>query len=368
MCGGGGGGSQAPTETTVTQTNLPEYVQPYFERILKRAEAESLQPLPTYGGQRLAYFSPDELVSGAMTRGFATSGTPAEFGQAFSNLENVPTNFGQQYFASSRPSEYTAGVTPTNFRPINFEEGVNRFMSPYQQGVIDIAKREARRESDIAGGRIEDAASQAGGLGGYREAILQAERERGLGQRLSDIQTRGSQAAFDRAVAQVGAERAADLAASRLDLSGFQIGEQARQRQEQLAQQAFARDELARQQEERMRLAGLESAGKLGITSAQALQDLGKSRQADNLARIAALRNLGAQERALNQAALDIGYEDFLRQRDFTGRQLGLYSNLLRGVPVSPERTVSTFAQQPGLFQQLVGAGLSGLGLYRGLS
>ena len=117
-----------------------------------------------------------------------------------------------------------------------------------------------------------------------------------------------------------------------------------------------------------MRLAGLESAGKLGITSAQALQDLGKSRQADNLARIAALRNLGAQERALNQAALDIGYEDFLRQRDFTGRQLGLYSNLLRGVPVSPERTVSTFAQQPGLFQQLVGAGLSGLGLYRGLS
>ena len=196
MCGGGGGGSQAPTETTVTQTNLPEYVQPYFERILKRAEAESLQPLPTYGGQRLAYFSPDELVSGAMTRGFATSGTPAEFGQAFSNLENVPTNFGQQYFASSRPSEYTAGVAPTNFRPINFEEGVNRFMSPYQQGVIDIAKREARRESDIAGGRIEDAASQAGGLGGYREAILQAERERGLGQRLSDIQTRGSQAAY----------------------------------------------------------------------------------------------------------------------------------------------------------------------------
>ena len=31
----GGGGSSAPTETTVTQTDLPEYVQPYFERLLK---------------------------------------------------------------------------------------------------------------------------------------------------------------------------------------------------------------------------------------------------------------------------------------------------------------------------------------------
>ena len=36
----GGGGGQQPQDTTVTQTNLPEYVQPYFERILKRAEAE----------------------------------------------------------------------------------------------------------------------------------------------------------------------------------------------------------------------------------------------------------------------------------------------------------------------------------------
>ena len=32
----GGGGSSQPTDTTVTQTNLPEYVQPYFERLLQR--------------------------------------------------------------------------------------------------------------------------------------------------------------------------------------------------------------------------------------------------------------------------------------------------------------------------------------------
>ena len=71
-----GGGSSQPTETTVTNTDLPEYVEPYFKRLLQRGEAESLQEYQPYGGQRLSYFSPDELTSQAMTRGFATSGTP----------------------------------------------------------------------------------------------------------------------------------------------------------------------------------------------------------------------------------------------------------------------------------------------------
>ena len=74
-----GGGSSAPTETTVTNTDLPDYVEPYFKRLLQRGEAESLQGYDPYGGQRLAYFSPDELTSQAMTRGFATSGTPQAF-------------------------------------------------------------------------------------------------------------------------------------------------------------------------------------------------------------------------------------------------------------------------------------------------
>ena len=49
-------------------------------------------------------------------------------------------------------------------------------------------------------------------------------------------------------------------------------------------------------------------------------------------------------------------------------QRLGFFSNILRGVPVQPQRTVSQFQQQPGLFQQALGLGLGGLGLYRGLS
>ena len=32
---GGGGGAPTETKSTVTQTNLPEYVRPYFERYYK---------------------------------------------------------------------------------------------------------------------------------------------------------------------------------------------------------------------------------------------------------------------------------------------------------------------------------------------
>ena len=84
------------------------------------------------------------------------------------------------------------------------------YMSPYQQLVTDIEKREAQRQSDIQAADISQTAAQAGGLGGYREAIMQAERERNLGQQLADIQTRGSQAAFEQAQRAFG-DRAARL-------------------------------------------------------------------------------------------------------------------------------------------------------------
>ena len=58
--------------------------------------------------------------------------------------------------------------------------------------------------------------------------------------------------------------------------------------------------------------------------------------------------------------------DDFQRQRDFAKRQLSDFSGMLRGVPVTPNQTTSTYSQQPGLFQQALGAGLSGLGLYKG--
>ena len=112
-------------------------------------------------------------------------------------------------------------------------------MSPYQQNVIDIEKREAARQSDIMSKGIGDQATAQGGLGGYREAIQQSERERNLAQQLGDIQTMGSQRAFESAQAQLERERAAQLGAAQFGLSRFGAQEGALQTQEQLSQASF---------------------------------------------------------------------------------------------------------------------------------
>ena len=78
MSKGGGGGPQETT-STVTQTNLPEYAQPYFERLLSRTEQESTTPYTTYGGQRFAEFDPYQELAFTGAAGMAAAGTPSFF-------------------------------------------------------------------------------------------------------------------------------------------------------------------------------------------------------------------------------------------------------------------------------------------------
>ena len=55
----GGGGSSAPEQQTVTQTQeVPEYVKPYARDYLERADVLSDTPFEQYQGQRIADFDP----------------------------------------------------------------------------------------------------------------------------------------------------------------------------------------------------------------------------------------------------------------------------------------------------------------------
>jgi len=174
------------------------------------------------------------------------------------------------------------------------------------------------------GDRISDAATKAGGLGGYREAIMQAERERNLGQQMDDIQAKGSQRAYDMAARQLEADRRADAQA--YDLSS-----------------------------------------RYGIMAGQQEMGLADATQADALSRIQALQGIGMQQRAMRQAGLDMGYEDFQRQRSYPQEQLAFYNAMLQGLPMPQTQTQMNYSQQPGLFQSLASLGLGGLGLYRGM-
>ena len=79
------------------------------------------------------------------------------------------------------------------------------------------------------------------------------------------------------------------------------------------------------------------------------------------------LEGIGSQLMGEQQAGLDIGYQDFLEQRGWNWDQLGKLSNLLQGVPITANSTQTT--QTPyNPVQQALGAGITGLSLYRGMT
>ena len=88
--------------------------------------------------------------------------------------------------------QYASQVTNPN--------AVGAYMSPYQQQVTDVAKAAAVREAQIANTAGNLASARQGTYGGARQALAQAERERGLLSNLSNIQATGNQNAYNQAI------------------------------------------------------------------------------------------------------------------------------------------------------------------------
>jgi hypothetical protein len=298
--GKGGGGAQ-PSQQTVTQTNLPEYARPYFENIMQRAQAESYRGYQPYQAERIAGFSPSQTAAQQETLGMRTPEQLAA-GTTLAGMGGLGALGAGEQFASmvTDPSRMQA------------------YMSPYQQAVTDIAKREAIREAQIAQQQVNLGAARQGTYGGARQTLAQAERERGLLDRLSNIQATGSQKAFE--AARQAQQFGADL--------------------------------------------GLRGVGQ-AVQAGQTLGQLGQTQQQADLQRLTAQEAVGGQQRALEQQRLDQAYADFLRQRDYPMEQLGYFSNLMRGIPVQLGSTQTTYAQPPSIASQVGGLGLAGLGLYR---
>ena len=325
--GGGGGGVQ---ESTVTQTNLPEYARPYFEDMLKRSVYESTRPYEAFPGQRIADFTDAERAGMAGFQEMAGMGSPEQirtatdiatqvgyqdigsgmdiartFSPEMQRSDYDASRIGSDYQAGYLGPGYQAGQRGVGYRAGSFDPGyqageldqgyqaaglesgyqagafdpgyeasvqrsgyragrvdqgpgfeagtvadpetLERYMNPYQQLVTDIEKREARKQSEIQGSAIEQQAAQAGGLGGYREAIMQSEREKNLSEQLQDIQSRGGQAAFAQAQKAFEADRAARLQEGKFGLEASQQLEQARQQQERFRQSSFQAGEQAKQ-------------------------------------------------------------------------------------------------------------------------
>jgi hypothetical protein len=73
------------------------------------------------------------------------------------------------------------------------------------------------------------------------------------------------------------------------------------------------------------------------------------------------LETIGKAGMARDQAGLDLAYSDFNRQRGYPQEKLGLFSSVLRGIPVQPSTTQTQYEPFDPLGRAL-GYGLTALG------
>lgn len=273
--GGDGGGSSAPapaqpTTSTTYQTAIPEYAKPYMENVMGKAQALTdinANPYQSYGGQRVADFSPMQQqafgnIAGMGPAGQIGTGTALAGGAGLGGL--------------MAGGNYAAQATNPN--------AVSAYMSPYMQNVVDYQKSQALRDYQMANPMRKAQATAAGAFGGTRQALVDAEAQRNLNAQLQGIEATGAQNAFQNA--QQAQQFGANLGLQGLGLAGQNAATLGQLGQTQYGQQ-------------------------MGINQAQ--------------------MQAGAQQQAMDQTRLNQQYQDWATQMNYPYKQLGFMSDILRG-------------------------------------
>lgn len=161
--------------------------------------------------------------------------------------------------------------------------------------------------------------------------------------------------------ARVQAAEAAELAR----VQGISLDEAARVQAAEAAERARVQSarEASRQFGAGQGLAAYQAA----LGAGRGLVDYGERARAADIQGAQLLETIGRDIRGEDQARLDLAYQDFLRQQDYPMRQYERFAGLLSGMPIQPDISTATY-QAYNPIQQALGAGISGLGLYRGLT
>ena len=348
------GGSKTVYNTTTqqgsSQADLPAWAKPYFERNLAKAEAEYGKEYNPYTGDRFADQSADTLAAIEGTRNLANRdvGITGLAGAQDYMTDGMTTAAGLAEYAPNTFSEFgyddAAKFTGDN---------VGQYMNPYTQNVVDRQKTEAMRDYQRGQGARNAQAVQAGAFGGSRGAVRNFLAEDSMMNRMGMLQDKGLQDAYKDASNQFTAARTADMSVDK-------------SRAAELARVQGATegaDQFAAQQ-------GL-NALQTGAGLAKDSVALGELDRQTDIQNLQLLEGIGAAEEGSDQAQLDLDYQNFLEKEGYTAQQIGNMTGILSGMPIAAtgtttsQGTSTTPQQQPGAFQQLAGAGLTGLSLYK---
>jgi hypothetical protein len=250
-------GGAAGTPTGASES-LANWAGPYVTEMLGRGQALASQPYQAYTGD-------------------LTAGPSALQTQAFQGVAGltIPTSAQTTY----NPQTFTADVAQT-------------YMNPYLTAALQPQLDEARRQADISRLQTVGRMARSGAYGGGRQAIAEAELQRGLGANLANITGQGYRTAYDQAQAQFNAEQ---------------------QRQMQATQQA--------------QQYGLAALG----------------RQAE----------LGGLQRGIEQEGLSAEQKQFEEERMYPYKQVQYMQSLLQGLPIAAQQYSYS---EPGVLSSMLGS------------
>jgi len=370
---GGGSGS---TQSTVTQSNLPEYAEPYFTNLMQRAQKESTSKYIPYKKDRIADMRPETKNALGMAQDYAKSGTGmggvtgglGGIAQQSGNLSYNPSNYQADQTNAAQLGWGTNGLNQVSTSDFD-ATARDKYMSPYMDAVVNRAQTNAVDQFQQQQATRNLQAARAGSFGGSRAAVQNAIAQNQLSNNLTDIFVTGQQSAYENAQSQFNTDRERALAAATQNQNtalGFNQGNQQLDLESQIANQganlnAANLNETSRQFGSDYRLRGLDLARTAYVDQAGALA------QQDDMTqqRIQAMLGVGQTREDYRQRNLDQRYADFVNQRDSERQNLQFLSSILQGVPISPNREIVTGTSQNNLLGAV--GSLGGLASLNGL-
>lgn len=300
----GGGGD---TEEQRGYGSMPWWAEGAHRTLINKAENFAYGPrggYRAYGDPRIAGLTPQERAAQG----------------ARESLYNRGDQAGT--FASDQLGR-AAGLVPEMSRYARSEftnDEMNQRMSPYMEGVINPQLRESRQEFDRQLNRNQaDSIARGGAMGAYRSGMMDSQTLANKAQTLGDIRGRGQQQAYDQALSSFQRDRDVKLGGLGQSIGAYQ---------------------------------GL----------AQGADTLGSNALGRELQMISELERSGAIQREMRQREMDLGYSDFINERDFPMQRMNFMSSMLTGVPSAlAGQTVTT--PSPGIAAQLASLGLGAAGI-----
>jgi hypothetical protein len=246
----------------------------------------------------------------------------------FQSQSILGNNIGVGYGSGSSTANTSGGGSGTSGLPQN---NIGAYMNPYMQNVVERQQADAQRQSDIGMQAQNAQAARSGAFGGSGNYLMRAQNAGNLARQKGDIQAQGLNNAYQQAMGQFNTEQQQRQQAAQLNEQSNQFGAGLGLQGLQTA------------------LSGANTMGQLGQQQFQQGMDINKLQA-----------QYGGEQQKQMQAMLEADYQDFINKQNYPYKQLGFFSDMLRGAPLSQTGS-SVYQQPPSMLGQMTGLA-TGLG------